>query len=921
MTDELVAIVSSAGVVERKLTLRADAGDLAWSPDGSHLAIQTEYQEVEIFSTSTWLPVIRWKAPGGNEQQRSTNSIAWRADSEVLFACDTRLNRKGFYALAPFDTIPPSLVVNGGVSSVSVTDPNFILDVVATDNVGFNPGSVRVSQNSVDSGSAAREGDGTFSMPLTLVQGINTIEVRLSDLNFNEVVNELVVEYLPLFDFEISDRQFVASGPDDGSYPLNEVITVEAAERDGFIFKHWAVAGGAAVSEDRVYRFFLEESVILEPIYEIRQYEVNLSVGPGGTASSSNDSGLVDHGQTVIFTASPNEGFAVSQWFLHGELVQAGGDSFSVVSATSRINATVTFAPINLADERINDWERSFFGDSQVYSDEDLTDGDGIPLIFQYHWGLNPTIVDGATGRPTSRIQQIDDNRYFVFEFSQRIDGGIYDTVQVSNDGTHWDSSEQQIEYVGTPVENADGITRRVTVRYAKTLSEDPGPVLFRLSAERSLAPDLISATTRLVLTAGETIDYQILANNTPTVYSATGLPPGILIDAQTGVLSGASPATGVFEVLLTAGNAHGSSSRVMWIELNQAVPQVSFEDWTSRPEVPLNRRGPMDSAANDGVANIVKYYQGIDPMDTCGNSGLKRMERPAANQMIAWFLRSLTTDGTISGRVRWSKDMVNWHDGGSTDAGTTVLIDTSQFDPDPSDSKRERVQVVASIEGQIPNSLFLRLQVDVTERVLFTEDWESGIIDSNKWISFGNPFPTLSSSNALGGFAMVSNGSSSWNSGVATKDSYALVPGLAAEVSLFMDSTPATLSLASLSIETNDASVFDDTYGDSGSSNRPIHILLIGNDSTVDPNSQMAMELGTWKIGNVTGFGMNWTRFGFEINADGSVSYFVNGNLTRRTEANVINFLTSPTGRIVLHGRLTGGSLTSHDNLILKLK
>ena len=61
---------------------------------------------------------------------------------------------------------------------------------------------------------------------------------------------------------------------------------------------------------------------------------------------------------------------------------------------------------------------------------------------------------------------------------------------------------------------------------------------------------------------------YQITASNSPTAYAASGLPVGLSIDADSGLISGTLTATGVYTVGLTATNAGGSGNATLTLTL-----------------------------------------------------------------------------------------------------------------------------------------------------------------------------------------------------------------------------------------------------------------------------------------------------------------------------------------------------------------
>ena len=71
--------------------------------------------------------------------------------------------------------------------------------------------------------------------------------------------------------------------------------------------------------------------------------------------------------------------------------------------------------------------------------------------------------------------------------------------------------------------------------------------------------PSITSANTAAG-TVGTAFTYSITATGSPTSYAATNLPPGLVVDTATGVISGTPTAVGVTIVTLTATNATGTS-------------------------------------------------------------------------------------------------------------------------------------------------------------------------------------------------------------------------------------------------------------------------------------------------------------------------------------------------------------------------
>ena len=76
----------------------------------------------------------------------------------------------------------------------------------------------------------------------------------------------------------------------------------------------------------------------------------------------------------------------------------------------------------------------------------------------------------------------------------------------------------------------------------------------------RAVTPVISSAATAR-WEVGVVTGYQISASGTPTLYGATGLPPGVAIDTATGLISGTITTVGAWTVALTAGNVAGTGT------------------------------------------------------------------------------------------------------------------------------------------------------------------------------------------------------------------------------------------------------------------------------------------------------------------------------------------------------------------------
>lgn len=73
-------------------------------------------------------------------------------------------------------------------------------------------------------------------------------------------------------------------------------------------------------------------------------------------------------------------------------------------------------------------------------------------------------------------------------------------------------------------------------------------------------AAAVITSTNAAAAETGTAFSYNITASNGPTSYNATGLPAGLTVDTQNGLISGTATASGVYQAFVSASNAIGNA-------------------------------------------------------------------------------------------------------------------------------------------------------------------------------------------------------------------------------------------------------------------------------------------------------------------------------------------------------------------------
>ncbi|MFT3868279.1 MAG: immunoglobulin domain-containing protein [Nibricoccus sp.] len=92
-----------------------------------------------------------------------------------------------------------------------------------------------------------------------------------------------------------------------------------------------------------------------------------------------------------------------------------------------------------------------------------------------------------------------------------------------------------------------------------------------------TITPPTITSATSIGGTMGQTFNFGITGTNTPTSYSASGLPSGLTLNTSTGVITGTPTVPGTYTIQLSATNGGGTSSVTATLTVTENAALVTL--------------------------------------------------------------------------------------------------------------------------------------------------------------------------------------------------------------------------------------------------------------------------------------------------------------------------------------------------------
>ncbi len=177
-------------------------------------------------------------------------------------------------------------------------------------------------------------------------------------------------------------------------------------------------------------------------------------------------------------------------------------------------------------------------------------------------------------------------------------------------------------------------------------------------------APPVITNLSTTSAQAGTYLTYNVAASGGPTSFNATGLPAGLTVNTNTGVISGIPATAGNYNVTLTATNAYGTGTFPLSFSITTPPPQAAYggTPWAVPGKIEAENfdTGGQGVAYSDATtANTSGQYRttdGVDIEGTADTGGGFNIGFTGGGEWLEYTV-NVTTAGTYTFQARLATD------------------------------------------------------------------------------------------------------------------------------------------------------------------------------------------------------------------------------------------------------------------------